>query len=94
MKFLCDVYISYKLKNFLQQQGYEALHVNQLLQQSQTSGAAICTYADANDLIVINKDFDFVDFYLVRKTPKKLIKINLVIFLPMILFQACQKCFS
>lgn len=35
------------------------------------------TLADANNLIVITKDSDFRNSYFIRKTPKKLIKINL-----------------
>ncbi|MBD0276710.1 MAG: DUF5615 family PIN-like protein [Flavisolibacter sp.] len=70
MKFLCDVHISYKLRNFLQQQGYEALHVNQIL-QSQTEDMDICSYADVNDLIVVTKDFDFVDSYYIQKNTQK-----------------------
>ncbi|MBD0298072.1 MAG: DUF5615 family PIN-like protein [Flavisolibacter sp.] len=70
MKFLCDVHISYTLRNFLQQQGYEALHVNQIL-QSQTEDMDICSYADVNDLIVVTKDFDFVDSYYIQKNTQK-----------------------
>jgi predicted nuclease of predicted toxin-antitoxin system len=77
MKFICDAHISYKLKNFLSSRGHFAIHVNEILNGAQTKDVELCSYADANDLIIITKDFDFVDFYYVRKSPKKLIKINL-----------------
>ncbi|MDQ3846716.1 MAG: DUF5615 family PIN-like protein [Bacteroidota bacterium] len=77
MKFLLDVHITYKLRSFLQQQGYEALHVNQILQQSQTSDTATCNYAGANNFFVITKDFDLGDSYHIHKTPQELTKINL-----------------
>lgn len=35
------------------------------------------TFADKNDLIVITKDPDFRNSFYIKKTPKKLIKINL-----------------
>lgn len=35
------------------------------------------TFADKNDLIVITKDSDFRNSFYIKKTPKKLIKINL-----------------
>jgi len=34
-------------------------------------------FADANDLVIITKDADFRDSFLISNTPKKLIKINL-----------------
>jgi len=77
MKFVCDVHISYKVQNFLQKQGYIALHINEVLDKWITTDIAICQYADENDLIIITKDFDFVDFYHIRKSPRKLLKITL-----------------
>lgn len=77
MKFLCDVHIPYKQRNYLQNQGLTAIHVNEILNKSETDDWNICNYADANDFIVITKDADFVDFYYIRKSPRKLIKISL-----------------
>ncbi len=77
MKFLCDVHIAYKLKNFFLAQGFEALHVNELLNKSDTCDGDIGDYADKEGCILITKDFDFVDFYYLRQSPKKIIKINL-----------------
>ena len=77
MKFLCDVHIPYKLKNFLSGRGFHAIHVNEILSSAETNDIDICFPADSNDLIIITKDFGFVDFYYVRHSPKKLVKINL-----------------
>jgi predicted nuclease of predicted toxin-antitoxin system len=77
MKFLCDVHISYKVVNFLAGLGYETIHVNQILDRWNTRDNDICSYADSNGLIVITKDYDFLDSYFLKNTPKKLIKINL-----------------
>jgi predicted nuclease of predicted toxin-antitoxin system len=77
MKFLCDVHISYKIVNYLIKLGFETIHVNTILKKWNTSDNDICKYADSHDHIVISKDSDFRDSYFVRKTPKKLIKINL-----------------
>jgi predicted nuclease of predicted toxin-antitoxin system len=46
MKFLCDVHISYKLVNFLNSQGYLAIHVNSILEGLETKDSAISDYAD------------------------------------------------
>jgi predicted nuclease of predicted toxin-antitoxin system len=77
MKFLCDVHISYKVVNFLSGLGYETIHINQILNKWNTRDKDICSYADLNGLIVITKDYDFLDSFFLRNTPKKLIKINL-----------------
>lgn len=77
MKFLCDVHISYKVVKFLSESGYETVHVNTILDKWHTKDKDICKYADANELIIITKDYDFRDSFFLQKTPKKLIKVNL-----------------
>lgn len=77
MKFLCDVHISIKLAKHLNNQGFECIHINTILDKWFTSDSTIAKYSDANNLILITKDFDFKNSFLVNKTPKKLIKINL-----------------
>jgi len=77
MKFLCDVHISYKLTKHLEELGYEAIHVNNILDKWFTKDNDISKYADLNDLIIISKDADFRDSFFLRKIPRKLIKINL-----------------
>ncbi|MBN2519474.1 MAG: DUF5615 family PIN-like protein [Bacteroidales bacterium] len=77
MKFLCDVHISYKIVTHLKSLGFEAIHVNEILNKSETEDSDICNYTDQNDLILVTKDSDFRDSYFIKRTPKKLIKINL-----------------
>lgn len=77
MTILCDVHISYKICKFLDDQNINTIHVNQILNKSETKDAEICSYADRNDYIVLTKDIDFKNTFLINKTPKKLIKINL-----------------
>ncbi len=77
MKFLCDVHISIKLAKHLSNQGFECIHINTILDKWFTSDSTIAKYSDANDFTLITKDFDFKNSFLVNKTPKKLIKINL-----------------
>lgn len=77
MKFLCDVHIPFKLVNHLKLLGYEAIHINNVLDKWDTTDNKICDFADQNDFIVITKDSDFKNSFYIKKTPKKLIKINL-----------------
>jgi predicted nuclease of predicted toxin-antitoxin system len=77
MTILCDVHISYKICKFLDDKNINTIHVNQILNKSETKDSEICSYADSNDYIVLTKDIDFKNNFLINKTPKKLIKINL-----------------
>ncbi|MDQ6609658.1 MAG: DUF5615 family PIN-like protein [Bacteroidota bacterium] len=73
MKFLCDVQIAYKIKTFFRSQGFEALHVNDILNKSETSDSEICNFADKEGYTLLTKDYDFIDTYYLRQSPKKLI---------------------
>ena len=77
MKFLCDVHISIKFAKHLNNKGFECIHVNTILDKWFTIDSSIAKFTDSNDLILITKDFDFKNSFLVNRTPKKLIKINL-----------------
>lgn len=77
MKFLCDVHISYKIVNYFKSSGFEAVHVNEILDKWNTKDQDICAYADDHDLVVLTKDADFRNSYLISNTPKKLVKVNL-----------------
>ena len=77
MKFLCDVHISIKLTKHINNQGFECTHINTILDKWFTTDSTIAKFSDLNDFILITKDFDFKNSFLVQKSPKKLIKINL-----------------
>jgi predicted nuclease of predicted toxin-antitoxin system len=77
MKFLCDVHISFKFIKFLNSLGYEATHVNNILEGFYSTDASIARYADEFGLIVVSKDIDFKNDLFIKGSPKKLIKISL-----------------
>ena len=77
MKFLCDVHVSLKLVKQLKLLGYDAIHINEILDSWNTPDNKICEFADQNDFILITKDSDFRNSFFIKKSPKKLIKINL-----------------
>jgi predicted nuclease of predicted toxin-antitoxin system len=77
MRFLCDVHISYKLTKHLISLGFDSIHVNEILDKSETKDSDICKFADQNNYVIISKDSDFRDSFFVKQTPKRLIKINL-----------------
>ncbi|MFC3417437.1 DUF5615 family PIN-like protein [Algoriphagus hitonicola] len=75
MKFLCDVHIPFKLVSFFQDLGYESVHVNSILEGSSTKYSEIAKFADEGNYIF--KDADFKISFLLKRKPKKLVKINL-----------------
>lgn len=77
MRFICDVHISYKIVRHLNSLGYETIHVNEILDKWFTKDKEISSYTDSNDLILITKDSDFKNSFVINQTPRKLIKINL-----------------
>ncbi|MDR6967235.1 putative nuclease of putative toxin-antitoxin system [Flavobacterium arsenatis] len=68
---------SYKLSKRIENLGFECIHVNFILEKWFTTDTEIAKFADENNYILISKDADFKNSFLVNKTPKKLIKINL-----------------
>ncbi len=77
MKFLCDVHIARKVVYFLSRKCELAIHANDVLSGSMTKDAALAQFADEGDFILVSKDADFLNSYLIHRVPKKLIKINL-----------------
>jgi len=77
MKFLLDVHLPMSLKFFLIWKGFEAIHVKDILDGIHTSDKEISKYADENDMVLITKDSDFKNSFLVNKSPKRIIRIVL-----------------
>jgi len=72
MKVLCDVHIALKVVRFFQNNNVEASHANDLPDSFYSSDRDICKFADRNDCVVITKDSDFLNSYLMQQTPMKL----------------------
>jgi len=77
MNFLCDVHLSFRLVKYLSQRGHDVVHVNHLPEKWFTSDVQICDYADKNNFILITKDADFRNSFMLKKTPHKVIRITL-----------------
>lgn len=77
MNFLCDVHISYKIVNYLTNKGCSAAHINHLFRDSSISDIDISDYADLHDFIVITKDKDYKESFILNGKPRKLIRLNI-----------------
>lgn len=75
MKFLVDAQLPQRLSNFLKQSGYDALHTRELPTGNSTPDAVINEISLHNQRIVITKDDDFVQSFLLQQKPYKLLLV-------------------
>jgi predicted nuclease of predicted toxin-antitoxin system len=76
MKFLIDAQLPFLLAEILTQKGFEILHTNQLPNKDKTSDNEIRELSLKDDYIIITKDSDFMDSFIVHKIPKKLLIVT------------------
>ena len=75
MKFLVDAQLPRRLCFWLRQQGHDAVHTLDLDLGNRTPDADIIHIADQDERIVVTKDADFVQSFLLRNTPERLLLI-------------------
>lgn len=76
MKLLVDAQLPRKLALVLQAEGYDALHTLDLPDANRTTDEEINRLSERDQRIVITKDADFVNSFLVSKRPFKLLLIS------------------
>ncbi len=76
MKFLVDAQLPHRLADWLNTKGFDAVHTLDLPLGNQTPDAIINDVSIAEDRMVITKDSDFVDSFLLHKMPTKLLLIS------------------
>ena len=76
MKFLVDAQLPKSLSDFLNQQGFDSLHTLELPDKNKTKDNKIIKIAKQENRIVISKDIDFLESFLIKSEPAKLIMIK------------------
>ncbi|GAB3961074.1 hypothetical protein GCM10028805_59950 [Spirosoma harenae] len=76
MKYLIDVQLPYLLAEVLRQKGFDVTHTDELPNKDETSDTVIRQLAAYNDWIVVSKDSDFQDSYLLFKQPPRLLFVT------------------
>ena len=69
MKFLVDAQLPARLAWFLSNVGHDALHTSELPEGNRTADVRIAELADEESRVVLTKDQDFRDGYLLRGSP-------------------------
>jgi predicted nuclease of predicted toxin-antitoxin system len=76
MKFLVDAQLPVRLALFLQKAGYDAIHTKDLVLKNATSDTEINNISIQEKRIVISKDSDFLDSFLINQIPYKLLLVT------------------
>ncbi len=76
MKFLVDAQLPRRLAIAMSSLGYDTLHTLDLPNKNETKDAEINQISIADERIVITKDADFVDSFLLIGKPYKLLLIS------------------
>jgi len=76
MKFIVDAQLPKSLADLLCDEGYDAIHTLDLPNQNNSSDIQIVDLSLKEDRVVITKDSDFLESFLVKAEPKKLILVK------------------
>jgi len=76
MKFLVDAQLPRSLSDFLKWKGHDSIHSTELPLKNLTSDQGLILISKEEKRIIITKDNDFLDSYLLNSEPEKLILIR------------------
>lgn len=76
MNFLVDAQLPRRLANRLRESGHSAVHTLDLPRQNRTTDIEIGEISTREQRVVITKDADFVDTFLLQGKPYKLLLIS------------------
>lgn len=75
-KFLVDAQLPKRLAAWLNLAGYDAIHTRDLPRQNRTADVEINAISIQEQRIVITKDSDFLDSFLLNREPYKLLQVT------------------
>lgn len=76
MKFIVDAHLPVRLARFLQSAGYDTIHTRDLPKQNATTDAEIIDISMQQARVVVTKDKDFFDSFMIRQKPYKLLLVT------------------
>ncbi len=76
MKFLVDAQLPNRLARLLQMSGYDVIHTRDLPGQNATTDSEINAISMQQERVVVTKDRDFLDSFLLRQQPYKLLLVT------------------
>jgi predicted nuclease of predicted toxin-antitoxin system len=76
VKFLIDAQLPRSLSDFFKSEGYDSIHTIELPKANDTHDNEILKICLHENRIVVSKDADFLQSFLVNKSPEKLILVK------------------
>ena len=76
MKFIVDAQLPKSLSDFLNQKGFDSKHTLDLPDRNKTKDGQITKLANQENRILISKDIDFLESFLIKSEPGKLIVVR------------------
>jgi len=76
VKFLVDAQLPRALSHWLTQSGHDSIHTLDLPDQNLTTDSEILALSMREQRMVITKDSDFLDNFIVRRQPHKLLLVT------------------
>lgn len=76
MNFLVDAQLPRRLTRRLREAGHDALHTLDLPNGNRTTDAEINTLSERESRVVVTKDADFVNSFLISGSPRKLLLVS------------------
>jgi predicted nuclease of predicted toxin-antitoxin system len=76
MKFLVDAQLPKRFCVWLNQAGHDAIHTLDLPEGNRTTDDEIIAFSEQQERIVITKDDDFVQSYLIQGRPSRLLLVS------------------
>jgi predicted nuclease of predicted toxin-antitoxin system len=76
MKFLIDAQLPRRLAADLKQAGFEATHTLELPEGNRTTDQALIKLSIASQSVLVTKDSDFVQSFLLKREPWKLVLVS------------------
>jgi predicted nuclease of predicted toxin-antitoxin system len=76
LKFIVDAQLPKSLSDFLSQKGYDSIHTLDLPNRNMTKDSQIAKLANEEGRVVISKDVDFLESFMVKSEPRKLIIVK------------------
>ncbi|MFN8281941.1 MAG: DUF5615 family PIN-like protein [Chitinophagales bacterium] len=76
MKYLVDAQLPKKLSFFIQSKGMDCIHTLDLQDKNKSTDKTIREFSEIESRIVISKDADFLESFMVNNKPEKLLLIK------------------
>lgn len=76
MKFIIDAHLPMRLKDWLIEEGHDAIHTRNLPDSNATDDFEVIVVSMDEKRVVVSKDKDFYNYYVLKQKPYKLLMLT------------------